>query len=73
MTRANEKPFSFYERDKNKGKTFKEDYNIKPKQFKANEVPWFCSVELYEQEMAKAEQLRKERINRRAQTVRVLA
>lgn len=69
LTRANEKPFAFYERDKTKEKKFKEDWELKQHKFKANEVPWFCSVELYEQEMQKSEQLRKEKINRRAQEV----
>lgn len=48
LTKENEKPFTFYERDKNKQKTA--DYR-KPEflqRFKADEVPWYCSVLLLE-------------------------
>ena len=67
ITKANEKPFSFYERDKNREKKFKFNPKQPPLPFKANEVPWFCSTELYQEEFAKKEQLRKEKINKRAQ------
>ena len=55
ITRANEAPFSFYERDKNKGRHFKEDHNEAPKSFKAKEVPWFCSPGFYEHQMTNKE------------------
>lgn len=47
MTLQNEKPFSFYFRDKNKKKRLpkknKEEENFK---FKANPIPWFSSVKI---------------------------
>jgi hypothetical protein len=72
ITRANEKPFSFYERDKDKPKKVKEDFSFKSKQFKAAEVPWFCSTELYAREQEFRENQRMERVNRRAQEVELI-
>jgi len=70
ITRANENPFSFYERDKGKEKKYKEDFSFKPQQFRAKEVPWFCSTEMYARENEFKENQRQERVNRRAQEVR---
>ena len=50
MTKAMERPFSFYERDKNREKKYKEDYRIDHEPFKAHKVPWFCSIELYNEQ-----------------------
>lgn len=70
ITRANENPFSFYERDKDKKeKKFKEDFSYKPTAFKAKEVPWFCSTEMYEREQVFKDNQRMERVSRRAQEV----
>ena len=43
ITLQKEKPFSFYNRDKDKkGPKFKHNYEPEPYEFKANPVPWFC-------------------------------
>jgi len=51
LTKQNEKPFSFYLRDKNKKKPDPEEYlpgDLKRKQFKANPIPRACSVLIFD-------------------------
>ena len=63
-----EKPFSFYARDIKKQEIRRKNKMERKKfQFKANAVPWFCSVKLFdimnEEERAK----REERVSKNAQ------
>ena len=67
LTKVNERPFSFYERDKSRTTKFKEDFRTEQKPFKTNPVPWFCSVELYNEKRDKEEHIRREKISKRAQ------
>ena len=68
-TRQLEKPFDFYLRDKerteqqkNKIPSPKDEYK-----FKANPIPWACTVSLYESKIKEEEALREERKSRAAQ------
>lgn len=68
ITMQREKPFSFYARDIKKQQIRRKNRLERKKfQFKANAVPWFCSVKLFdimnEEERAK----REERISKNAQ------
>ncbi|CAG9319563.1 unnamed protein product [Blepharisma stoltei] len=64
-TKANEKPFSFYVRDKEKKKP--EPVEMKKETFKANPVPWHCKVSIYDQMRNQDKAAREERIARAAQ------
>lgn len=64
-TKANEKPFNFYIRDKEKQKL--EPHESPKETFKANPVPWYCKVSLYEQMRSKEKAAREERVARAAQ------
>ena len=51
ITKQREKPFSFYERDKNRQKPDPEDYlapDLKKPSFKANPIPRACSVLIFD-------------------------
>ena len=68
ITMQREKPFSFYARDIEKQEIRRKNKMERKKfQFKANAVPWFCSVKLFdimnEEERAK----REERVSKNAQ------
>lgn len=70
LTKANEKPFSFYERDKNKKYPDPEDYvpyDLKKPHFKANPIPKACSVLIFHQMMKKQDEEREERIRKQAE------
>jgi hypothetical protein len=61
LTKQNEKPFSFYERDKNKQKIDPEEYlphDLRKPHFKANPIPRACSVLIFDQMMKQQEQER---------------
>lgn len=66
ITLQNERPFSFYSRDKNKKKQArpKEDWEIF--EFRANPINWAVSIEEQRQKAMEKEALRKEKIARRA-------
>ena len=54
ITKANERPFSFYERDKLKQRLDPDDYlpyDLKKPGFKANPIPRACSVLIFDQMM----------------------
>ncbi len=58
LTKVNEKPFSFYERDKNKKAIDPEEglpYDLRKGSFKANPIPRACSVLIFDQMMKKQE------------------
>lgn len=61
ITKANEKPFSFYYRDLTKTKP--EPQELPKHVFTANPVPWTTSVPLYDRMVSEREIARKERIN----------
>lgn len=64
-TKMLEKPFSFYERDKEK---VKKEHPAPPDYtFKANPIPWACTVPLYESKIQQEQALREERKSREAQ------
>lgn len=65
LTKSREKPFSFYYRDMNKPKPSPVD--SEPYVFKANPVPWKCTVPLYDRMVSENEEIRKDRIESRAQ------
>eukprot|EP01022_Parablepharisma_sp_SALTPOND_P024520 TRINITY_DN54511_c0_g1_i1.p3 TRINITY_DN54511_c0_g1~~TRINITY_DN54511_c0_g1_i1.p3 ORF type:complete len:384 (-),score=63.42 TRINITY_DN54511_c0_g1_i1:6055-7206(-) len=68
MAKAREKPFSFYERDKEKFMRKGEEViaeDVKP--FKAKPVPPEVTVQLYEQMTREKEKAREERIKKRAE------
>jgi hypothetical protein len=51
LTKQNERPFSFYERDKNKQKLDSEEYlphDLRKPNFKANPIPRACSVLIFD-------------------------
>lgn len=51
LTKTNEKPFSFYERDKQKQSLDPESYlpyDLKKPAFKANPIPRACSVLIFD-------------------------
>ena len=51
ITKQKEKPFSFYERDKNRQKLDPEEYlpgDLKKQGFKANPIPRACSVLIFD-------------------------
>lgn len=67
ITKQNEKPFSFYERDKLKQNADPEDYlpyDLRKPSFKANPIPRACSVLIFDQMMKQQEQERQERIRK---------
>eukprot|EP00826_Nyctotherus_ovalis_P037359 TRINITY_DN3400_c0_g1_i6.p1 TRINITY_DN3400_c0_g1~~TRINITY_DN3400_c0_g1_i6.p1 ORF type:complete len:367 (+),score=129.23 TRINITY_DN3400_c0_g1_i6:1611-2711(+) len=73
-TKAREKPFSFYERDKDfYVKRVKVSEQNLPdemkyhKPFKANPIPWAVTAKLFDEKMERANKERKERVKRRAQ------
>lgn len=60
----NEKPFSFYERDKHMVKPDPEEYlaaDLKKPNFKANPIPRSSSVMIFDQMMKRQAQEREER------------
>ena len=70
VTKAREKPFSFYEKDKDKylNRMNADDKSkIQGKQFKANPLPPHVSVQLYEQMVRERETKRDERIKKHAE------
>jgi hypothetical protein len=70
ITKAKERPFSFYERDKLKQQPDPEEYlpyDLKKPHFKANPIPRACSVLIFDQMMKKQEQDREERIRKQAE------
>jgi len=70
ITKMTEKPFSFYERDKNKQKPDAEEYlpyDLKKPQFKANPIPRACSVLIFDQMMKQQQIEREERVRRNAE------
>lgn len=70
LTKANERPFSFYERDKEKQNAEAEDnlpYDLRKPAFKANPIPRACSVLIFDQMMKTQEQDRQERIRKQAE------
>jgi hypothetical protein len=67
ITKSREKPFSFYYRDLGKGKKRENDTEMYV--FKANPIPWECTVPLYERMMTEGSEKRKERIETRAKTM----
>jgi hypothetical protein len=64
-TKQLEKPFSFYIREKEKPP--KQQVSPPSYQFKANPIPWACTVTLYESRIREEEALREERKSRAAQ------
>lgn len=64
ITKEREKPFSFYERDKNKPKVSYDELPEAMRQpaFRANVVPWKILVPLYKRMMDDAEMQREKRI-----------
>ena len=59
ITRQKEKPFSFYERDKQRQKLDPEEYlprDLKKPSFKANPIPRACSVLIFDQMMKQQDQ-----------------
>jgi len=80
LTKAREKPFSFYDRDKdfyvNRAKATEkvipdEIKNHKP--FKATPIPWSVSAQLLDQMKEKEEKEREERVKKRAQELLALS
>jgi len=67
LTKSREKPFSFYYRDL--GKRKKTEYESEMYVFKANPIPWECTVPLYERMTTEGAERRKERIETRAKTL----
>ena len=65
LTKSREKPFSFYERDKNKTKPEPELFVQTP--FKANPIPWKSTVPLYQKMVTEEKAQREERISKAAQ------
>jgi hypothetical protein len=57
LTKQNERPFSFYERDKNKVKSDSVDIPecMRHTPFKANKIPWKVLVPLYKRMVDKIE------------------
>lgn len=54
ITKQNERPFSFYERDKLKQQADPEEYlpyDLRKPNFKANPIPRACSVLIFDQMM----------------------
>lgn len=64
-TKQLERPFSFYIREKEKVK--KEPIPSPEYTFKANPIPWACTVPLYDYKLKEEEALREERKSRAAQ------
>ena len=66
LLKAKERPFSFYERDKNKKRVesvpLNEEFQKKP--FKANPVPTECTVEIFKVMMDKQNKERQDRIKK---------
>eukprot|EP01022_Parablepharisma_sp_SALTPOND_P023309 TRINITY_DN48_c0_g1_i3.p3 TRINITY_DN48_c0_g1~~TRINITY_DN48_c0_g1_i3.p3 ORF type:complete len:428 (-),score=82.28 TRINITY_DN48_c0_g1_i3:8269-9552(-) len=80
LTKSREKPFSFYERDKdfyvNRAKASEQNIpeEIKNhKQFKATPIPWSVSAQLLDQMKEKEEKEREERVKKRAQELLALS
>lgn len=67
LTKNREKPFSFYYRDL--GKRKKTENESEMFVFKANPIPWECTVPLYERMTTEGEEKRRERIETRAKTL----
>jgi hypothetical protein len=70
LTKQKERPFSFYERDKQKQKLDPEEYlpyDLRKPNFKANPIPRACSVLIFDQMIKQQEQEREERIRKQAE------
>eukprot|EP01016_Furgasonia_blochmanni_P027979 TRINITY_DN29405_c0_g1_i1.p1 TRINITY_DN29405_c0_g1~~TRINITY_DN29405_c0_g1_i1.p1 ORF type:complete len:129 (-),score=37.33 TRINITY_DN29405_c0_g1_i1:10-396(-) len=65
MTIQNERPFSFYERDKLRQRSLEERDNSF--EFHAKPVPWFCQVPLFKRMNDQEDASRKERVAKWAQ------
>ena len=69
LTKQNERPFSFYERDKNRvrsnGDAVPECMKIPP--FKAGIIPWKVRAPLYQEMVEREEYAREMRIKRNAE------
>ena len=68
ITMQREKPFSFYLREKeNKDIRKKNRFERKEFEFKANPVPWFCSIKLFQRMNEEEKAKREERVSKQAQ------
>ena len=70
VTKLKERPFAFYEREKNKQKPNPDDYlpyDIRQPSFKANPIPRACSVLIFDQMNKRQEEERQERIRKQAE------
>ena len=69
LTKQNEKPFSFYERDKNKPKQLGAEIPecMRNPPFRANKIPWKVLVPLYKRMVDKIEYERELRIKKNAE------
>jgi hypothetical protein len=75
LTKQNEKPFSFYERDKNKAKWVPAEVPecMRHPPFRANKIPWKILVPLYKRMVDKIEYERESRIKKNAELSYALA
>lgn len=76
LTKQNEKPFTFYERDKNKKVNVMEDEIpevMRHPPFRANKIPWKVLVPLYKRMVDKIEYERDIRIKKSAEVSLSLA
>ena len=69
LTKQNEKPFAFYERDKDKPKTLETEIpeTMRHPPFRANKIPWKVLVPLYKRMVDKIEYEREIRIKKNAE------
>jgi hypothetical protein len=72
ITKQNERPFSFYERDQQRAKSqsasefhIPECMNVPP--FKASIIPWRVRAPLYQEMVERSEYSREQRIKRNAE------
>lgn len=74
LTKQREKPFSFYERDLKQKKIRKKNKFEREKfKFKANPVPWYCSIPLLKKMNEEENAKREERVAKQAQITLNLA
>lgn len=70
ITISREKPFSFYKRDLEKLKAKKKNrWEREEYVFKANKVPWFCSVKMLDRINNEEQLKRQERVAKEAQRI----
>ena len=69
LTKQNEKPFSFYLRDKEKGAKLETEIPevMRHPPFRANKIPWKVLVPLYKRMVDKIEYEREQRIKKNAE------